>query len=69
MRVLHMIRLVMYINAKSYLPHLKGKIWSFNNHLFWLKIKRYLEEYGGEDVLITMKLHKPKYDELFCKQI
>ena len=64
MRVLHMLRLVMYIDAKSYLPNLKDKSWTFNNHLFWLKIKTYLENHGGEDVLTTMKLHKPKYDEI-----
>jgi len=42
MRVLHMLRLVMYLDSKNYKLELKGVRWYPGNHKFWLKFCRFI---------------------------
>jgi len=36
MTILHLIRLVMYINCKSYKDEYRNKLFSVKGHVFWL---------------------------------
>ena len=64
MRIFHLLRLVMYIDSFCYKKELKGKKWTFDNHLLWLKLKRFINSYGGEEVVITMNYQKPNFDKI-----
>lgn len=54
----------MYIDSFCYKKELKGKKWTFDNHLLWLKLKRFINSYGGEEVVITMNYQKPNFDKI-----
>jgi hypothetical protein len=50
MKVLYMIRLVMYIESACYKWALRDKAWTFDNHLFWLKLRKFFNKNGGENI-------------------
>ena len=64
MKVLHMLRLVMYIDSKYYKHSLRGVRWTNGNHKFWLNLCRFIEDHGGENIKAPMLIHKFKHDEI-----
>ena len=62
--VLHMLRLVMYIDSKDYKHKLKGVRFTAGNHKFWLKFCRFISRHGGENIKIPMLIHKKMHTKL-----
>ena len=64
MKVLHILRLVMYIDSKCFTHKLKGDRWTPGNHIFWLKLCRFITEHGGEDIKVPMLIHQKVHHNL-----